>query len=105
MAGSATEPLASSPGRKCFSFLSFLSAYHQELNVKTKEETEKNPFLAGADLGAVRSPAVERTGPVTVAAREAVLAVTGPVQGVTPSQSILDQCSSNTFIRTGPHYT
>ena len=43
-----------------------------------------NPFLAGADLGAVRAPAVERTGPVTVAAREAVLAVTGPVQWVAP---------------------
>ena len=51
-----------------------------------------NPFLAGADLGAVRPPLVERTGPVTVAAREAVLAVTGPVQWVAPSQSISDQC-------------
>ena len=51
-----------------------------------------NPFLAGADLGAVRAPGVERTGPVTVAAREAVLAVTSSVQRVAPSQSILDHC-------------
>ena len=56
----------------------------------TKEETEMNLFLAGADLGAVRAPGVERTGPVTVAAREAVLAVTSSVQRVAPSQSILD---------------
>ena len=43
-----------------------------------------NPFLAGADPGAVWAPLVEGTGPVTVAAREAVLAVTGPVQWVAP---------------------
>ena len=49
-----------------------------------------NPFLAGADLGTVRAPAVERTGPVTVTTREAVLAVTGPVQWVAPEQSILE---------------
>ena len=36
-------------------------------------------ILAGADVGAVRAPAVEGTGPVTVTAGEAVLAVTGPV--------------------------
>ena len=60
--------------------------------MKTKEETEMNPFLAGADLGAVRAPAVERTGPVAVAAREPVLAVTSPVQWVAPSKSIVDQC-------------
>ena len=43
-----------------------------------------NPFLAGADLGAVPAPAVEGTGTVTVTAREAVLAVTGSVQRVAP---------------------
>ena len=49
-----------------------------------KEGNEMNPFLAGADLGAVLAPAVEGTGTVTVTAREAVLAVTGPVQWVAP---------------------
>ena len=49
-----------------------------------KEENEMNPFLAGADLGAVPAPAVEGTRTVTVTAREAVLAVTGSVQRVAP---------------------
>ena len=47
-------------------------------------EARKKLFDAGADLGAVRPPLVERTGPVTVTAREPVLAVTGPVQWVAP---------------------